>query len=244
MKTISNSPISGAVTKSVDSDVFGLAARKHGAAGSGSCGNSSECPNILRVCSLNVGKLKGKGDEMVEMLSRRRLDFCCVQEMRWKTLVKIIDGKNLRYKYFGSTLGNKFGGVGILLSKKWWKNVYEVTRVSDQINAIHLVIGKKVIAIICIYASQSNLCENVEDEFYHALQGVLVKNTDTKKGLICSDFNGHIGASAAMNEEVHGGLAFGKRNADGEMVLKFAVANNLVIANSWFKKRSKNLVTY
>ena len=78
MKTISNSHIGGAVTNSLDSEVSGLAARGHGAARSGSCGNSSKCPNILRVDSLNVGTLKGKGDEMVEMLSRRRLAFCCV----------------------------------------------------------------------------------------------------------------------------------------------------------------------
>ena len=43
---------------------------------------------------------------------------------------------------------------------------------------------------------------------------------------------------------MHGGLAFGKRNADGERVLEFSIANNLVVANSWFKKRSEHLVTY
>ena len=73
MKTIQNSSIGGAVTDSVDSDVSGLAARGHGAAGSGPCGNSSECQNILRVGSLNVGTLERKGDEVVEMLSRRRI---------------------------------------------------------------------------------------------------------------------------------------------------------------------------
>ena len=228
----------------MDSDVSGLVARGHGAAESGPCGNSNECPNILRVSSLNVGTLKRKGDEMMEMLSRRRLDFCCVQETRWKTLVKMIDGKNLMYKYFGSGLGNKFGGVGILLSEKWWENVYEVTRISDRIIAIRLVIGKKVFAIICIYAPQSNLSESNKDEFYHSLQGALAKITHTQEVLICGDFNRHIGASAAGYGEVHGGLAFGKRNADSERVLEFSVTNNLLVANSWFKKRSENLVTY
>ena len=122
--------------------------------------------------------------------------------------------------------------------------MFEVTRMSDPIIAIRLVIGKKVFAIISIYAPQSNLSESNKDEFYHSLQGALAKITDTQEVLICGDFNRHIGASAAGYEEVHGGLAFGKRNTDGERVLEFSVANNLVVANSWFKKKSKHLVTY
>ena len=67
---------------------------------------------------------------------------------------------------------------------------------------------------------------------------------ESRSVLICGDFNGHIGASAAGYEEVHGGLVFGKKNADGERVLEFSVANNLLVANSWFKKKSEHLVTY
>ena len=88
------------------------------------------------------------------------------------------------------------------------------------------------------------MSESNKDEFYHFLQGALAKSTDTQEVLICGDFNGHIEASAAGYEEVHGSLGFGKRNADGERVLEFSVANNLVVANSWFKKRSEHLVTH
>ena len=93
----------------------------------------------------------------------------------------------------------------------------------DRIIAIRLVIGKKVFAIICIYAPQSNLSESNNDEFYHSLQGVLAKNTDTQEVLIYGYFNGHIKASTAGYGKVHGDLAFGKRNADGEKILEFSV---------------------
>ena len=117
MKKTFNLPIGGAVTNNEDSDVFSLAAGGYGAAEPGPCSNSSEFPSMIRAGSLNVGTLKGKDDEVVEVLPRRRLDFRCVQKTRWKTLSKIIEGKNLRYKYFGSGLYNKFGGVGILIRK-------------------------------------------------------------------------------------------------------------------------------
>src|SRR5664279_3466465 len=38
----------------------------------------------LRVGSVNVGTMWGRSGEIVEMMERRRLDFCCLQETRWK----------------------------------------------------------------------------------------------------------------------------------------------------------------
>ena len=43
---------------------------------------------------------------------------------------------------------------------------------------------------------------------------------------------------------MHGGQASGKRNHEGEKLLEFAVANELVVGNSWFKKKFGHLVTY
>ena len=42
----------------------------------------------------------------------------------------------------------------------------------------------------------------------------------------CGDFNGHVGKEY---EGVHGGSGCGVRNADGDRILDFACANNLVI---------------
>ena len=60
----------------------------------------------------------------------------------------------------------------------------------------------------------------------------------------CGDFNGHIGIDADGYEEVHDGTGFGRRNLEGERILKFAVAHNLVVSNSRFTKRVCHLVTY
>ena len=72
--------------------------------------------------------MRGKASEVVETMSRRRVDLCCLQETRWKTNLKLIAGRDSRYKYFGC--GNDEGtcGVGILLAEKWWEKVFEVIR--------------------------------------------------------------------------------------------------------------------
>ena len=53
------------------------------AAGSGHCGESSEHPTRFRVATWNVGSLKKRDSEVVETLSRRKVDLCGVQEHRW-----------------------------------------------------------------------------------------------------------------------------------------------------------------
>ena len=60
--------------------------------------------------------------------------------------------------------------------------------------------------------------------------------SDSRELFVCGDFNGHIGSKAFGFEGVHGELAFGKRNLEDEKILKLAVANNLVMSNSWIKK--------
>ena len=38
----------------------------------------------LRIATLNVGSMTGKGRELAIVLNRRRIDIACVQETRWK----------------------------------------------------------------------------------------------------------------------------------------------------------------
>ena len=88
-----------------------------GTAGSDPCGKSSKCPKSFRVGTLNVGTKKGKTSEVVETMSRRRVDLCCLQETRWKLAgVKQIVGKDSRYKLFWS--GNDNATCGVLLAEK------------------------------------------------------------------------------------------------------------------------------
>ena len=61
---------------------------------------------------------------------------------------------------------------------------------------------------------------------------------------VCGDWNGHIGTERAGYEDIHGGHAIGRHNDEGERLLEFANANDLVVGNSVFEKQPKYLVTY
>ncbi|XP_057548018.1 uncharacterized protein LOC130826445 [Amaranthus tricolor] len=56
--------------------------------------------------------------------------------------------------------------------------------------------------------------------------------------------NGHIGRDAGNYNSVHGGFGLGARNESGENLLEFALAKELVIENSIFRKKDEHLITY
>ena len=62
-------------------NVFGLASCQVWKAGSGHCGKSSKHLKKFRVGTLNVNTLRGRVCEIVETLSPRKVDVCCIQEL-------------------------------------------------------------------------------------------------------------------------------------------------------------------
>ncbi|XP_057529787.1 uncharacterized protein LOC130808326 [Amaranthus tricolor] len=67
---------------------------------------------------------------------------------------------------------------------------------------------------------------------------------EDEKVFLGGDFNGHIGRDAGNYNSVHGGFGLGARNESVENLLEFALAKDLVIANSIFRKKEEHLTTY
>jgi hypothetical protein len=45
-------------------------------------------------------------------------------------------------------------------------------------------------------------------------------------------------------EGVHGGFRYGDGNQEGKDILDFVLADNLLVANTFFRKRQSHLVTF
>ena len=91
--------------------------------------------------------------------------------------------------------------------------------------------------MICFYYKYNNwnltnLSESVKDQFYYALQSTIGRVSSSKQLIISGDWNGHTRSHSTAFENVHGGQGLGKRNHEGERLLEFAVANELVVGNS------------
>ena len=87
----------------------------------------------------NVGSLCGRKTEVCEELTKRKVDICCIQEVRWKGQgARFVGTLGRRYKLWWSGNDAGFGGVGILVKEEISGNVVEVRRKSDRAMAIVL----------------------------------------------------------------------------------------------------------
>ena len=89
---------------------------------------------------------------MVETLSRRKVDLCCVQETRYQGgHCRIFKGKDSRYKLFWSGNSKGTAGVGVFMAKKWIEKVFEVKRVPDRIILVKFIVGQRVLCCLFVY---------------------------------------------------------------------------------------------
>jgi hypothetical protein len=65
-----------------------------------------------------------------------------------------------------------------------------------------------------------------------------------KKLFIGGDLNGHVGSTRVGFDGVYEGFRYGSRNQEGEGILNFALACDLIVVNTLFKKRVSHLVTF
>jgi hypothetical protein len=73
----------------------------------------------------------------------------------------------------------------------------------------------------------------------------MVSSVPISKNLfIGGDLNGHVGSTRVGFDGVHGGFGYGNRNQKGEGILNFALAYDLIVANTLFRKRVSHLVTF
>ncbi|XP_019228748.1 PREDICTED: craniofacial development protein 2-like [Nicotiana attenuata] len=195
----------------------------------------------LRIGSWNIGTLTGKYIELGKILQKRKINIACVRETRWKgTRSRDIDGFKL---WYSGSAGDK-NGVGILVDRDLRELVVEVRRVNDRLMSIKLVVGGFTLNMISAYAPQVGLNQEVKKQFWDDLDEMVRSIPHTEKLFIGGDFNGHVGASVGVYDDVHGGYGFGDRNEGGNSLLEFARAFDLVIANSSFPKREEHLVTF
>ncbi|KAK3514051.1 hypothetical protein QTP70_002503 [Hemibagrus guttatus] len=196
----------------------------------------------LRIGTLNVGTMTGKGRELADMMERRKVDILCVQETRWKgSKARSIEAE---FKLFYYGVDSKRNGVGVVLKEEFVRNVLEVKRVSDRVMSLKLEIEGVMLNVVSGYAPQVG-CELEEKErFWSVLDEVMESIPTGERVVIGADFNGHVGEGNTGDEEVMGKFGVKERNLEGQMVVDFAKRMDMGVVNTYFQKREEHRVTY
>ena len=197
---------------------------------------------IVKIATLNVGTMTGRGREIVDVMQRKKVDIMCVQETRWKGQKAKEIGEGYKLYYVGKD--TKRNGVGVILSPGLKDGVLQVTRMSDRIIWVQLELEKEPVNVISAYAPQVGCNEEEKEEFRNLLGGLVAKIPEKDTVWIGADLNGHVEVGNQDASKAIGKYGVGERNDSGDRIVEFAMANELAVVNTYFKKRSSRCITY
>ena len=168
----------------------------------------------------------------METLHRRKIDVCCVQETRWTGSDATLMGKGMsRYKIFWQGCKDGKAGVGLLMQDRWIDRIIDVKRVNERIICLKVLIGDKLVTCVCAYAPQTGRRAEEKDSFWDQMIRVTGSIPASELIVVGEDLNGQFDTNVDGYDGVHGGYSFGERNADGERILEFCDAMELIVTN-------------
>ena len=195
----------------------------------------------LRFVTWYIGTLVGKLIELAKILHRRKIIITCIKETKWMgAKANAMDGYKLRYLDFNKARNR----AGIMAVKELADQVVEVRHKNNHIMSMKLVVGVEILNVVSFYAPQIGLMKDIKRQFQEDLDMVIQDVPWSEKLFVGGDFNGYIGAEADGYDTAHGGFGFDERSIGGVSVLDFAVAYDLLVANSFFKKKEDHFVTF
>jgi hypothetical protein len=153
-----------------------------------------------------------------------------------------VENTDFKLWYTGTT-ANK-NGVGIVLDKSFKDGVVDIKRQGDRIILVKLLVGDLIFNVISAYAPQIGLNESIKRQLWEQLDDLVSSVPISEKLFIGGDLNEHVGSTRVGFNGVHEGFEYGSRNQEGEGILNFALAYDLFVTNTLFRKRVSHLVTF
>jgi hypothetical protein len=146
--------------------------------------------------------------------------------------------ENTGFKLWYTGKERSKNGVGILIDKRLKNGVIAVRRQGNRIIMIKLIFGNLVLNIISAYALQVGLSDDVKRRFWEDLDDIVRGVPSSEKLFIGVDLNGHVGTVRGGFKRVYGGFGYDEQNQEGENILNFVIAYDLMVANTFFRKKN------
>lgn len=202
-----------------------------------------------RVYAKNVRGLKTEKRvyELLEELEGTEWDAILLSET-WRPEGEEIWTTAGGHLFMGSGFSEERRGVGILLHARWnhKRHFQNFIAINERVCYADVSCGKAVLRLVSVYMPDSTYSDKQVELIYTILSGVLVDaRSGAKLVAIGGDFNAEVGSdpSAAQRATI-GRHGLNTRNARGEWLQSWASTEELILANTHFKKRGGRKVTH
>lgn len=132
--------------------------------------------------------------------------------------------------------------MGICLSDRRQENVVIVKRTSDRLMSLKLLTPGRTYNIISVYAPLQGCEREEKDQFWNQLGEVLAEIPNEEEMVVGGYLN--VGKERGVFERWHGGKSVGRRNEEGERIVKMTRTHDLALTNTFFTHKEDRLITY
>ena len=173
--------------------------------------------------------------ELIAELSGMRWDAVLINET-WREKAEEFDILEDDHMWFGS--GGMAGkrGVGILLHKRWAKDIHRWRAISERIGVLELDIQSVRLSLAVVYMPHCGYSDESVQEIYDMLEQL---HQEARKGkrvfIIGGDWNAEVRATG--DDTFVGKFANCLGNARGDWLRRWATSQKLLVTNMIVKKR-------
>jgi len=99
-------------------------------------------------------------------------------------------------------------------------SVLSVERHSKRVLILKMVLDNGLLNVLTVYAPHSGKLEEEKESFWNEVFHLVRSIPQNEMLVLARDMNGHVGSSNVGYHGMHGGIAYGDRNADGSRILR------------------------
>ena len=195
---------------------------------------------VIGLGTWNTRTMRATGKVEIAETEMFRMNIGCLglAETRWSGKGDFVTDAGSTVIYSGSE-SRKESGVAVILNKERSRSLLGYNPVSSRILSVRLSGRPWNLTLIQVYAPTNQAEDHEKDSFYTCLQQVYQQVPKQDIVLLSGDFNAKIGTGAPIGKH-----ALGSQNDNGERLVQFAQANDLVAANAMVRRHVRRMYTW
>ena len=208
-----------------------------------------------RLATWNVEGLRGdssvKRYELIHHMREYDIDIVCIQETHLRGAEYFsIEGFTFFLSGGSVDAGRSHSGVGFVVSPGASRAVITFHAYTDRVACLKLKVNGGTVSLISVYCPHSGHDAEVRRQLFADLGGLMRKSTQHTTTLVLGDFNARLHRCQDSEHNVIGPHVFGgcasncDTHSNGDLLLEFCVAWEMVVANTFFDYPAEAKVSY